>query len=265
VSVLLPVRSYASPPLLNKHGAFMSQSTPALEEELTREIVRVLRMGSAFQAALHGLHEKLELPAVLEQQERLRLAAAYDGTATTLRARAARHPDGSQERAELQLRAATFENRARVKRSGERMPHELRTPRERLEAVAVLRDGLVQLLELATDVRADDLEFFEAALLDESKLRPPAAGSPGEQLDLAQSILRGVLNRLGALVDPTGSVHLLPFGLPAAETPHGVVTSLTPGTPGPQPRAVISPGAAASPPGAPANGAQSDAVDHGRS
>src|SRR3974390_701625 len=70
----------------------MSQpSADHAEPELMREIVRVLRMGSAFQAALHGLHAKIELPAVLEEQERRRVAPGYAGTANTPRdARAAR-------------------------------------------------------------------------------------------------------------------------------------------------------------------------------
>jgi hypothetical protein len=66
----------------------LDENSIPVEEEVTREIVRVLRMGAAFQAALHGLHSKLELPAVLDEQERMRLAAAYDATAGTLRARA---------------------------------------------------------------------------------------------------------------------------------------------------------------------------------
>lgn len=139
-------------PLAN--GAAMSpdQNQFPVEEEVTREVVRVLRMGAAFQAALHGLHAKLELPAVLDEQERRRLAAAYDGTAATLRARAAKEPDGSPARVELERRAATYEARSRVKRGGQRMPRDLRTPRERLEAVALLRDGLVQVLELSGEV-----------------------------------------------------------------------------------------------------------------
>ena len=121
------------------------------------------------------------------------------------------------------------------------MPRELRTPRERLEAVAVLRDGLAQLLELAADVDANDLDFFESALIDAGHVRPTAAGSAGEQLDFVRSILCGMLGRLGALVDAEGDVHLLPLGLPASETPEGIVTSMTPGAPGPQPRVVSSP------------------------
>jgi hypothetical protein len=232
----------------------MMQPTPVqVEEELTRKIVRVLRMGSAFQAALHELHAKLELPAVLEEQERIQLAAAYDGTAATLRARAAKQPDGSPERAELERRAGTFAARARVKRSGERMPRELRTPRERLEAVALLRDGLVQILKLSADVDADDLDFFESALVDERKVRSAAAGSAGEQLEFVRGILQGMLGRLGGLVDPAGCADLLPFGLPASDTQEGVVTSMTLGAPGPQPRVDFSPAPAAT--GAGSNGA----------
>ena len=194
----------------------LDQNSIPVEEELTREIVRVLRMGAAFQAALHGLHSKLELPAVLDEQERMRLAAAYDATAGTLRARAAKEPEGSAPRAELERRAVTYEARARVKRTGERMPRELRTPRERLEAVAVFRDGLVQLLELSGEVDAADLEFFEAALVDDRGVRPPVAGSAGEHLGFVQSILRGVLGRLGAVVEDAGGIHVPPFALPAA-------------------------------------------------
>jgi hypothetical protein len=210
------------------------------EEELTREIVRVLRMGATFQAALHGLHSRLELPGVLDEQERMHLAAAYEGTAATLRSRAAKQPEGSGERTENERRAARYEARARVKRSGEPMPHELRTPKERLEAVSVLRDGLVYLLEHIADVDAADLEFFEAALVDERKQLPPQAGSVGEQFAFVRSILRGVLGRLGALVDEAGELHLLPFAIPTADSTEGVVTSVVDGAPGPQPRVFFS-------------------------
>jgi hypothetical protein len=206
------------------------------EEELTREIIRVLRMGATFQAALHELHSKLELPTVLDEQERTKLAAAYEGTAATLRGRAVKQPEGSEERNETERRAARYEARARVKRSGEPMPRELRTPRERLEAVAVLRDGLVQTLELIKDVDGTDLEFFETALVDERKMVPPRTGPVGEQFNFVQSILIGVLGRLGALFDNGGGVQLLPFAVPTAETAEGVVTSVAPGALGPQPR-----------------------------
>jgi hypothetical protein len=208
---------------------------PFDEEEVTREIVRVLRMGAAFQAALHGLHSKLELPAVLDEQDRMRLAAAYDATAATLRGRAAKQPEGSTAREELEHRASTYEGRARVKRSGERMPRDLRTPRERLEAVGVFRDGLAQLLELSGEVDAADLEFFETALVDDRGVRTPAAGSAGEHLGFVQSILRGVLGRLGAVIDDAGGVHVLPFAVPITETADGVVTSVVAGAPGAQP------------------------------
>jgi hypothetical protein len=210
------------------------------QEELTREIVGVLRMGAGFQAALHELHAKLELPAVLEEEERLRLAAAYEGTATTLRARAAKLPRGSDEGAEYERRAARYEARARVKRSGEAMPRELRTPKERLEVVSVLRDGLVQVLAQLADVDAADLEFFEAALVDERNLLPPRVGPAGEQFALVRSILVGALGRLGASMDNTGDMHLLPFAIPTADSADGVVTTLVAGAPGPQPRIVFS-------------------------
>jgi hypothetical protein len=238
----------------------LTQNPIPSEEDLTREIVRVLRMGATFQAALHGLHSKLELPAVLDEQERMQLAVAYEGTAGTLRSRAAKQPEGSDERAENERRAARYEARARVKRSGEPMPRELRTPKERLEAVSMLRDGLVQLLELIADVDAADLEFFEASLVDARKMLPPKAGSAGEQFVFVRSILRGVLGRLGGLVDDAAGAHLLPFALPTAESADGVVTSMMAGAPGPQPRVVISggPPAAATALVTPTNGTPAD-------
>jgi hypothetical protein len=227
----------------------LDQDQFPVEEEVTREIVRVLRMGATFQAALHGLHARLELPAVLDEQERMRLATAYDGTAATLRARAAKEPDGSPARVELERRAATYEARSRVKRGGQRMPRNLRTPRERLEAVALLRDALVQVLALAGEVDAADLEFFEAALVDNRGVRPPTAGSAGEQLGFVQSILRGVLARLGALVDDAGDVHLLPFAMSITETADGVLTGVVAGAAGAQPRVSFSGAAAPAPAG----------------
>jgi hypothetical protein len=140
------------------------------------------------------------------------------------------------------------------------MPRELRTPKERLEAVSVLRDGRVQLLELIADVDGADLEFFEAALVDETRMLPPMAGSAGEQLVFVQSILRGMLGRLGGLVDDAGrGVHLLPFALPTTEKAEGVVTSVVAGAPGPQPRVFFSVApAAAVAPAAPTNGTPAD-------
>jgi hypothetical protein len=155
----------------------LDENSIPVEEEVTREIVRVLRMGAAFQAALHGLHSKLELPAVLDEQERMRLAAAYDATAGTLRARAGA--------------------------GGKR-------------------------------------EFFEAALVDDRGVRPPVAGSAGEHLGFVQSILRGVLGRLGAVVEDAGGVHVLPFALSMTETADGVLISAVAGAPGAQPRVSFS-------------------------
>lgn len=218
----------------------LTQNPTPSEEELTREIVRVLRLGATFQAALHGLHSKLELPAVLDEQERMKLVAAYENTAATLRGRAAKQPEGSEERAENERRAARYESRARVKRTGEPMPRELRTPRERLEAVAVLRDGLVQTLELIAEVDGADLEFFETALVDERKMLPTRTGPVGEQFDFVRSILTGVLGRLGALFDNGGDAQLLPFAVPTADTAEGVVTGMAPGAPGQQPRVFFS-------------------------
>jgi hypothetical protein len=43
----------------------------------------------------------------------------------------------SEERVETERRAARYEARARIKRTGEPMPRELHTPKERLEAVAL--------------------------------------------------------------------------------------------------------------------------------
>jgi hypothetical protein len=224
----------------------LSQNPIPADKDLTREIVRVLRMGATFQAALHGLHSKLELPAVLDEQERMKLAAAYEGTAATLRGRAVKQPAGSEERAETERRAARYEARARIKRSGEPMPRDLRTPKERLEAIALVREAISQLLELMADVDGPDLEFFESALVDERKLLPPRAGPPGEQFVLGQSILRALAGRLGALFDETGGAALLPFAIPATEG-EGIVTSVIAGAPGPQPRVFFTPGPSAPP------------------
>jgi hypothetical protein len=163
-----------------------------------------------------------------------------------LRGRAAKQPEGSEERAETERRAARYEARARVKRSGEPMPRELRTPKERLDAIVLLREAILQLLELMADVDGRDLEFFESALVDERKLLPPRAGSPAEQFVLGQSILRALVGRLGALFDEMGRAMLLPVAIPATEG-EGTVTSVTAGAPGPQPRVFFTPGPSAPP------------------
>src|SRR4051812_3097888 len=105
---------------------------------LVHQLIRVLGIEAHFSAALHDLRVTLETPAVTEIQERKKLTEAYEATAATLRGRASRLPVGSAERSDAERRAAHYEARARVKRSGEPMPRELRTPKERLEAVALV-------------------------------------------------------------------------------------------------------------------------------
>jgi hypothetical protein len=238
---------------------------PPTEGQILSQIMRVLGIEARFSSALHDLRSMMQTPAVVELNERMALAAAYDSTSVTLRARAAKQPEGSDERAQTEQRAAFYDQRARVKRSGEPMPRELRTPKERLEAVAFVRDGLVQLLQLVVDVDSEDLEFFESSLVDERNLMPPKAGTAGEQFVFVNTILRAALVRLGGLIDESGAVQLLPFGIPTGltgdeTTGQGVVTSVAEGAPGPQPRVFFTPGPApapappATPNGTPANG-----------
>ncbi len=173
-------------------------------------VVRVLAQGANFQAALHGLLEDLRLPAIAEMEEREKHAAAYETSAGVFRRRALKSE--GETRAEHERRAVYYEGRARAMRSGQPMPRELRTPRERLEAVARVRDALVSVLDLVADVGDGDFEFFESSLIDSQRVLSIRGGPIAEQLAFVQDVARGVLRRLGAVCDEAGAVTLLPFG-----------------------------------------------------
>jgi hypothetical protein len=240
---------------------------PPNEAQIVEQSMRVLGLGAHLSAALHSLTAMMEAGPASALQERIKLASAYESTAATLRSRAAKLPEGSAERAENEARAARFEARARVKRAGDPMPRELRTPRERLEGVGEVRDGVLELLRRIGEVDGVDFEFFETSLVDDRRLLPPRGGSPGEQVEFIAGLLRGLAARLGALVDEQGAIVLLPFAVPTAESPAGTITSMIAGSPGPQPRVYFTPGPtpAAAPPG---GGGATDEVptaenDHG--
>jgi hypothetical protein len=173
-------------------------------------VARVLAQGASFQASLHALFEELRVPALSEMQERAKHAEAYETTAGVLRRRALRAE--GEERAEHERRAAYYEGRALAMRSGQPMPRELRTPRERLDAVGRVRDALVEVLEAIADVDGADFDFFEASLLDESGFLPQRGGAALEQVAFAGSVARGLLVRMGAVFDERGGTTLLPYG-----------------------------------------------------
>ena len=173
-------------------------------------LVRVLSQGASFQAALHALFEELRLPALSELQERAKHAEAYETSAGVLRRRALK-ADGD-ERAEHERRAAYYEGRARAMRSGQPMPRELRTPRERLDAVGRVRDALVEVLDAIEDVDGADFEFFEGSLLDDRGFLPSRGGSALEQVAFVASVARGLLVRMGAVFDERGHATFLPYG-----------------------------------------------------
>jgi hypothetical protein len=173
-------------------------------------IVRVLAQGASFQAALHALFEELRLPALAEIQERAKHAEAYETSASVLRRRALKAE--GDDRTEHERRAAYYEGRALTMRSGQPMPRELRTPRERLDAVGRVRDVLVELLEAIADVDGADFEFFEGSLFDERGFLPPPGGSPLEQVAFVASVARGLLVRMGAVFDERGDPTLLAYG-----------------------------------------------------
>jgi hypothetical protein len=102
------------------------------------------------------------------------------------------------------------------------MPRELRTPRERLDAVGRVRDALVELLDAIADVDGADFEFFEGSLLDERGFLPPHGGTALEQVAFVASVARGLLARMGVAFDERGHATLLPYGtriaMPGANT-----------------------------------------------
>jgi hypothetical protein len=119
---------------------------------------------------------------------------------------------GGEERAEHERRAAYYEGRALAMRSGQPMPRELRTPRERLDAVARVRDALVEVLDAIADVDGPDFDFFEGSLLDESGFVPQRGGAALEQVAFVGRVARGLLARMGAAFDERGGATLLPYG-----------------------------------------------------
>ena len=173
-------------------------------------IVRVLAQGASFQASLHALFEELRLPALSEMEERAKHAAAYETTAAVLRRRALKAE--GEERAEHERRADYYDGRALAMRGGQPMPRELRTPRERLDAVGRVREALVEVLDAIADVDGADFEFFEGSLLDERGFLPSRGGSVLEQVAFVASVARGLLARMGGLYDEHGFATLLPYG-----------------------------------------------------
>jgi len=173
-------------------------------------IVGVLAQGASFQASLHALFEELRLPALSEMEERAKHAAAYETSAGVLRRRALKAE--GEERAEHERRARYYEGRALAMRSGQPIPRELRTPRERLDAVGRVRDALVEVLEAIGDVDGADFELFETSLLDERGFLPSPGGAVLEQVAFVASVARGLLIRMGAVLDERGDVTLLPYG-----------------------------------------------------
>jgi hypothetical protein len=173
-------------------------------------VARVLAQGASFQASLHALFEELRLPALSEMEERTKHAEAYETTAGVLRRRALKAE--GDDRAENERRAAYYEGRGLAIRSGQPMPRELRTPRERLDAVGRVRDALVEVLDAIADVDGADFEFFESSLLDDRGFLPPQGGSALEQVGFVASVARGLLVRMGAVFDERGNMTLVPYG-----------------------------------------------------
>jgi hypothetical protein len=201
-------------PRLHAAGAVKVRCSMALASKVApinlEHVARVLAQGAGFQACLHALFEELRLPALSEMQERAKHAEAYETTAGVLRRRALK-ADG-EEREEHERRAVYYEGRAFAMRSGQPMPRELRTPRERLDAVGRVRDALVEVLDAVADVDGADFAFFEESLLDERGFLPPRGGSALEQVGFVASVARGLLARMGAVFDERGYVTLLPYG-----------------------------------------------------
>jgi hypothetical protein len=118
-------------------------------------------------------------PDAIAELERSRarfekLAHEYNGTAGVLRRRAARQPDAKRA-AEILASASRFEERAKIMRAAAaapatiappiaRMPRALRTPAESLDLVDDFRRELAALVDGYSDMGADELEAFGAAL-----------------------------------------------------------------------------------------------------
>ena len=198
----------------------------APEEAITHDLLEVLALGSRYTAAMHQLHESLRTPQIAAEVARREHAAAYEQTAGVYRRRAEKS-EGT-DRAELERRASYYEARARVKREGVLMPRELRTPGERLESVDRVRQALLRLLALIADVDGEDLEAFEAAIVDPKQELPPRAGSAADQFLFLKSIVQGVLVRMGCMFDETGrGVRVLKWALEIVE---GQGVTFSPGT-----------------------------------
>jgi len=196
------------------------------EEAVTRDLLEVLALGAQYTAAMHQLHESLRTPQIAAAVARREHAAAYEQTAGIYRRRAEKAE--GDDRVELERRASYYEARARVKREGALMPRELRTPGERLESVDRVRQALLRLLALIGDVDGEDLEAFEAAIVDPKQELPPRAGSAADQFLFLKSIVQGVLIRMGCMFDETGrGVRVLEWALEVVE---GQGVTFSPGT-----------------------------------
>jgi hypothetical protein len=138
----------------------MDRTTTTEENHVPRETLHELRglLSSAWELISTELQQE---NGAADDDDRL--ATEYERTAALYRRRAARRPEDA---ADLAKRAEWFERRALVKRSGEAMPRELRTPAETLAVVDEFRQTLAVALAIAGELDAADLAAFGRCLSD---------------------------------------------------------------------------------------------------
>jgi hypothetical protein len=170
----------------------------------------------------------LELPSLTELAKARAKAKehmdVYLGEAGLQRRRAARN---REERESHLGRAAWYEARAEVMRAATEaravvqvvpvhMPAWLRTPAEQLDAVDRFRHVLAELVDLADELKPDEVSAFVQAIPhpDEIPSLNEATRAAAEALDVMLSNARGLLERLG--VKDGG--HFEPYRSPANAT-----------------------------------------------
>ncbi len=153
----------------------------------------------------------LELPSLTELAKTRAKAKehmdVYLGEAGLLRRRAARNPE---ERENHLARASWYEARAEVMRAAtearavvqvvpDHMPAWLRTPAEQLDAVDRFRHALAELVDIAGELKPDEVSAFVQAIpqRDEIPNFSEATRAAAGALDVMLSDARALLDRLG--------------------------------------------------------------------
>jgi hypothetical protein len=170
-----------------------------------KPLARVLELLATASDAVRGALRDAEGPAVDDEL----LAAEYARTAALYRRRAARRPEDAQR---LARRAEWFEQRARVKRAGDPMPRDLRTPTETMAVVDQFRCAIATSLVLASEFGVGELRAFARCLA-----APHAQPADDAALQAFINAATRMLGHLGGLRRPDGLCEIDEYTVPLTD------------------------------------------------